>query len=97
MVKQVARKHSKTVRMPLTSKERELLLGFLIMDDALEGRLKQASSADAEVSFTLGELLGLYGWLNAPGNQSPKEEIQRSFDRICERAQRLIPEDMFED
>jgi hypothetical protein len=80
----------------LTLKERDLLLGVLIMDEAIEEQLKHAPATDS-VQFSLDDLLSLYGWLNAPGNQSKDEDVQQRLDRICDRVQRLIPVDMFED
>ena len=86
-----------SISLKLTPKEREFLLGFLIMGEYLEQRLRATPSREEHVPFEAGELLDLYGWLNAPGNQSGDERIQRQLDLICERARRLIPEDLFED
>jgi hypothetical protein len=85
---------SKSISFKLTPKERGLLLGSLIMDEYLEHRLKAIPPNEAHVPLEAGELINLYGWLNAPGNQSGDEQVQRQLDLICERARRLIPEDI---
>lgn len=95
---------AKTVRKPtgsiaikLTLKERELLLGFLIVDDQLAEWLKQVPPQEEHVQLDLDDLVDLFGWLNAPGNQSRDKEVQGRLDRICDRIQRLLPEDVVSD
>lgn len=85
------------VDLKLTAKERETILGFLIMDDCLAEQLRQARPQDHVVTFSLDDLLSLWGWFNVPGNRSDDEGLQAELERIQQRIERLLPEDMFED
>jgi len=91
------KRSSKRFTLRLTQQERELVLGFLIMDEYLEDRLKHTPSSQKEVVFTLDELRDFFGWFNAPGNQSNDEKVQRRLDLICERIELQLPEDLLED
>ena len=97
MPKTARKRPSKKVALRLTQQDRELALGFLIMDQYLEDRLKRTPSDQKEVFFTLEELRDFFGWFNAPGNQSKDEEVQRRLDLICERIEHQLQEDMYED
>ena len=89
----VVRKPTERITIKLTPKERKLLLGLLIMDRCLEDRLKQVPPEEEQVGFDLDDLVALFGWLNAPGNQSQDEEVQDKLDHICDRIERLLPVD----
>ena len=97
MVKNGLAKQRKKIDLALTPKERELLLGFLVMDRELEESLRKVPATQAHVRLAPYELVHLYGWLDYPANQSSNAAVQRKLDDICDRAQRLIPEDMFSD
>jgi hypothetical protein len=97
MVKNGLAKQRKKIDLALTPKERELLLDFLLMDTELEKALRNVPATQSHVHLVPSDLLNLYGWINAPGNQSKDAAVQRTLDAVCERAQRLIPEDMFSD
>lgn len=97
MPKTARERSGKKAALRLTQQDRELVLGFLIMDQYLEDRLKRTPSDQKEVFFTLEELRDFFGWFNAPGNQSKDEEVQRRLDLICERIEHQLPEDMYED
>jgi len=84
-----------TITLKLSPAERQAILGFLIMDQHLEDRLRQLPAGQDEVQFTVLEGTALFGWLNAPGNQSKNEDVQDKLDRVCERIRRLLPEDAF--
>jgi hypothetical protein len=77
--------------------ERQAILSFLIMDQHLEERLRQLPPGQDEVRFTVLEGITLYGWLNAPGNETKDEDVQEKLDRVCDRIRRLLPEDAFDD
>ena len=97
MTKTIRARRNQLVDLKLTARERESVLGFLIMDDYLAERLRQARPQDSVVRFTLDDLLSLWGWFNAPGNQSRNEDLQAELDRIQRRIERLLPKDLFED
>ena len=97
MAKTMKVRRNQLVDLKLTAKERESVLGFLIVGDYLAERLRQARPQDNAVRFTLDDLLSLWGWFNAPGNQSRNEELQAELDRIQQRIERLLPEDIYED
>jgi hypothetical protein len=90
-------KSGQTIALKLSPAERQAILGFLIMDDDLANRLKRIPQGQEEVRFTVDDGAALYGWLNAPGNQSKDEGVQGKLDRVCERIRRLLPEDAFWD
>ena len=52
-----------------------MLPGFLIMDQDLEDRLKQVPPEKEQVRLDLDDLTALFGWLNAPGNQSRDADV----------------------
>ena len=97
MTKTIRARRNQLVDLKLTARERESVLGFLIMDDYLAERLRQARPQDSVVRFTLDDLLSLWGWFNAPGNQSRNEDLQAELDRIQRRIEHLPPKGMFED
>ena len=86
-----------SITLKLASAERQAILGFLIMDEDLEERLMRIPSTQGEVRLTVEDGLALYGWLNAPGNQTKDEAVQHKLDRVCDRIRGLLPEDAFED
>ena len=96
MVKAPARSTG-TITLKLSTAERQAILGFLIMDQHLEDWLRRIPAGQDEVRFTVLEGAALYGWLNAPGNQSKDEAVQDKLDRVCERIRRQLPEDAFSD
>jgi len=95
MPRTARKRASKKIPLTLTQQDRELVLGFLIMDQYLEDRLKQTPSDQKEVFFAVEELRDFFGWFNAPGSQSRDEKIQRRLDLICERIGRQLPDDLF--
>ena len=97
MPKTARKRSSSKVALRLTQQDRELVLGFLIMDQYLEDMLKRTPSGQKEVFFALEELRDFFGWFNAPGNQSKDEGVQRRLDLICERIAQKLPDDMYED
>ena len=97
MPKTARERSSKKIALRLTQQDRELVLGFLIMDQYLEDRLKRTPSGQEEVFFTLEELRDFFGWFNAPGNQSKDDGVQRRLELICGRIEHQLPEDMYED
>jgi hypothetical protein len=62
MPKTARKRASKKAALRLTQRDREVLLGFLIMDQYLEDRLKQTPSDQEDVFFTLEELRDFFGW-----------------------------------
>ena len=95
MPRTARKRASKKIPLTLTQQDRELVLGFLIMDQYLEDRLKRTRSEQKDVFFTVEELRDFFGWFNTPGNQSKDEEVQRRLDLICERIARQLPDDLF--
>ena len=86
-----------SITLKLSFGERQAILGFLIMDQHLEDRLRQIPPVQDEIRFTVLEGAALYGWLNAPGNQSKDKDVQDKLDRVCDRIWRLLPEEAFSD